>query len=84
MDTERKHGALQTLLQMEDLGEKKAAIYARLLLDAALAQGMEGVSLRHQTRKQALEMLLFGKPKIPPKNPLEKAKCKGQVRGEAE
>lgn len=84
MDTEGKHGALQTLLQMEDLGEKKAAIYARLLLDAALAQDMEGVSFRHQTRKQALETLLFGKPKTPTENPPENTKCKGQVRGEGE
>lgn len=54
---------LQSLISLEDLMEKKTKIYSRLLMDVALAKEMEGLSLRHQSRKTELERLLYGKAK---------------------
>ena len=54
---------MQELLTIEDLAEKKAKIYSRLLMDATLAKDMEELSLRHEKRKEALMLLLGEKPK---------------------
>ena len=52
---------LNVMSEMEDLAEKKAKIYSRLLTDAELAQEMEALSNRHKQRKQTLLELLGGK-----------------------
>ena len=62
---------LLKLQEMEDLASKKAGVYSRLLIDAQLAQKMEGLEKGHKERKQALESLLYEKPKKP--------KTEGQV-----
>ena len=49
---------LQALISVEDLAEKKASIYARLLTEVSLAQRMETLANAHKQRKQALEMLM--------------------------
>ena len=59
--TEEKY--LRTLYEMEDVAEKKANIYARLLLDASLAKFMEELASMHQKRKQKLWSLRFGEEK---------------------
>ena len=51
------------MLQLEDLAEKKAKIYSRLLTDNALAKEMESLSLRHEKRKEKLTILVYGKCK---------------------
>lgn len=65
---------LKQLQEMEDLASKKAGVYSRLLIDAQLAQKMEGLEKRHKERKLALENLLYDKSK--------NEKTAGQVRGE--
>ena len=65
---------LKQLQEMEDLASKKSGVYSRLLIDAQLAQKMEGQEKRHKERKVALENLLYDKPK--------NEKTAGQVRGE--
>lgn len=45
---------LTMLAEIEDLAEKKAKIYSRLLTEPALAQEMDALSARHQTRKNAV------------------------------
>lgn len=57
---ENKKKCLQELFILEDLAEKKAKIYSRLLMDVNKAQGMEGLSERHAARKTEIEKLLFG------------------------
>ena len=49
---------LQQLISVEDLAEKKASIYARLLTEVSLAQRMEKLANAHKQRKQALQALL--------------------------
>lgn len=44
-------------ISLEEIAGKKFRIYARVLIDPALAQTMEGLALRHEERK---EMLLCG------------------------
>ena len=53
-NTEREKQAIEKMLQLEDLAEKKAKIYARLLTDNALADDMNALSLRHEKRKEIL------------------------------
>ena len=48
------------LIDWEDILEKKAMIYSRLLTDPALAQEMERRSARHEKRKEDLLCLAFG------------------------
>ena len=60
MQMQREYTALQRLAYMEDLAEKKARIYSRLLMDVMLAQEMEGLAERHQQRKTEL-LALCGK-----------------------
>jgi hypothetical protein len=43
-----------TQIAYEDLAEKKAKIYARLLIDPFLAEEMEFLAVRHSDRKQRL------------------------------
>ena len=45
------------LSEAEELSVKKARIYSRLLTDAALAEDMEALALRHERRKGALDKL---------------------------
>lgn len=54
---------LESLLELEDLAEKKANIYGRLLLDVDLAKEMESLASRHKARRECLEQLLYGKSK---------------------
>ena len=58
---EKEKKSLQELLLLEDLAEKKAKIYSRLLMDTDKAKKMEALSLRHEKRKKEIEKLLFGK-----------------------
>ena len=60
---EKEKNRLQELLTLEDLAEKKAKIYSRLLMDVAKAQDMEALSARHAERKAEIEKLLFGNEK---------------------
>ena len=48
---------LSMLSEAEELSVKKARIYSRLLTDAALAEDMEALALRHERRKGALDKL---------------------------
>lgn len=50
---------LKELLALEDLAEKKAKIYSRLLIDVQKAQDMARLSARHAARKAEIEKLLF-------------------------
>ena len=67
---------IQELIALEDLAEKKTKIFSRLLMDAALAQDLESLSARHETRKQALCLLLGEKS--------DKAQKEGSQKGEQE
>lgn len=51
---------LKTLMKVEDLMEKKGKIHSRLLIDTALAKGMESLASRHEKRKETLEILMLG------------------------
>ena len=59
--TQKEKPALERLIQLEDLAEKKTKIYARLLIDVSLAKAMETLSQKHKNRKDALCTLLTGK-----------------------
>ncbi len=48
---------LKTLCALEDLAEKKSAIYSRLLMDTGLAKDMEELSNRHAKRKERIKAL---------------------------
>ena len=52
---------LKKMIQLEDLAEKKAKIYSRLLTDIHLAEEMKGLALRHEERKELLMGLTGGK-----------------------
>lgn len=58
---QKEKQALLRLSEVEDLAEKKMKIYARLLTDAALAEDMETLALRHAQRKTVLKSLACGK-----------------------
>lgn len=58
---EKEQKVLLSLLQMEDVAEKKAKIHSRLLTETALAQEMEALATRHAERKKRLEKLATGK-----------------------
>lgn len=60
---EREKKNLEELLRMEDLAEKKAKIYSRLLTDVEKAKRMEELAARHGKRKNEIEELLFGEVK---------------------
>lgn len=55
--------ALEALLGLEDLAEKKIKIFSRLLMDTGIAKQMEELSLRHEKRKEELAIFLGQKPK---------------------
>ena len=61
MEKEEKY--LKELMELEDLAEKKAKIYSRLLVEPSLAKEMESLSTRHKERKERIELLLYGKNK---------------------
>ena len=54
--------AIERVLKLEDIAEKKAKIYSRLLMSPSLAQEMESFALRHQKRKELLLEVLQGQP----------------------
>lgn len=54
---------LRGLKEGEDLLEKKAKIYARLLIEPSLSETMEGLAIRHAARKKQLEELIGGTEK---------------------
>ena len=58
---EYENEALNLLLETEDLAEKKARIYSKLLTDQSLEKEMEELALRHAKRRAGLELLLYGK-----------------------
>ena len=62
-NAEREKQAFVKMLQLEDLAEKKAKIYSRLLMDVEKAQEMEGLAARHAARKIEIEKMLFGDEK---------------------
>ncbi len=62
-EREEEKRALETLLVLEDLAEKKIKIFSRLLMDTALAKQMEELSLRHEQSKEELAVFLGRKPK---------------------
>ena len=53
--------ALENVMRLEDIAEKKTKIYSRLFTDPSLAKDMESFSLRHQKRKEELLKILTGK-----------------------
>jgi hypothetical protein len=59
---QEENSRLIALAEWEDILEKKAKIYSRLLTEAALAKTMESLSLRHEQRKQRLLALACGEP----------------------
>ena len=61
MEEEEKY--LKELMELEALAEKKARIYARLLVEPPLAKKMEELALRHEERKERLRLLLYEKSK---------------------
>ena len=52
---------LLALADWEDILEKKAKIYSRLLTDPALAKMMEDCAFRHEKRREKLLGLVCGK-----------------------
>ncbi len=58
---QREKCALMRVSEVEDLAEKKMKIYARLLTDAALAEDMETLAVKHAERKLTLQSLACGK-----------------------
>ena len=60
---EREKEVLIEVYKMEDLAEKKANIYSRLLIDMDKAQEMERLAAMHKQAKKELEILLYGKRK---------------------
>lgn len=44
----------RSIAEIEDLAEKKAKIYSRLLTETNLAEQMETLAVRHANRKQTL------------------------------
>ncbi len=61
LEMEQEKTALKALMTVEDLVEKKAKIHSRLLMDTFLAKTMEELSLRHEKRKETIEILVLGK-----------------------
>ena len=61
VSVEEEKGLLIMLSQMEDLAEKKARVYSRLLTEVSLAKTMEELSLRHEKRKEKWVALVTGK-----------------------
>ena len=59
---QEENSRLIALAEWEDILEKKAKIYSRLLTEVALAKTMESLSLRHEQRKQRLLALACGEP----------------------
>ncbi len=58
---ECENETLNFLIETEDLAEKKARIYSKLLTDQTLASEMERLAKRHVERRESLELLLYGK-----------------------
>ena len=58
---EADQSLLFTLVEWEDILEKKTKIYSRLLTEPALAKTMEDISFRHEKRKELLLALATGK-----------------------
>ena len=61
LTAEEENRAMEKLMEVEDLAEKKVKIYSRLLTDAALAEDMKSLAQRHEKRKEELFKLAFGK-----------------------
>lgn len=62
-ENSQEEQALESLLSLEDLAEKKLKIFSRILMDASVAKDMESLSLRHEQRKEELAVLLGKKRK---------------------
>lgn len=55
--------AVEKIIALEDLAEKKCKIYSRLLTEVALAKEMETLASRHAERKKGIEKTVFVKEK---------------------
>ena len=60
--SERERIAIETLLEREELAEKKARIYARLLTDTETVQRITKIAENHRKRRVALQGFLGEKP----------------------
>ena len=60
-DKEKEENALLALVNKEELVEKKAKIYAKLLMEPRLSKEMEELASRHEKRKELLLKLVTGK-----------------------
>lgn len=58
---EKEEDCLANLIEIEDLAEKKAKIYSRLLIEPSLAGEMEKIAETHRRRIEVLQRLLYGK-----------------------
>ena len=74
---EAEQSLLFTLVEWEDILEKKTKIYSRFLTEPALAKTMEDISFRHEKRKDGLLTLALGKP---PKKKNAQGRC--EMNGE--
>ena len=55
----QENRAVEKIIALEDLAEKKCKIYSRLLTEPTLAKAMEELSLRNETRKKTLLKKVF-------------------------
>ena len=60
--SERERMALKALLEREELAEKKARVYARLLTDTEAVQRITRIAENHMKRRVALQGFLGEKP----------------------
>ena len=77
LSAQEEQNLLFSLVEREDVLEKKVKIYSRLLTDPALAKTMEELSFRHEKRKDGLLTLALGKP---PKKKNVQGRC--EMNGE--
>ncbi len=60
--SEREKSVLATLIEREDLAEKKTRIYARLLTDSAVVKTLQEVADSHRKNGETLAVFLGAKP----------------------
>ena len=56
--SEKEKSVLATLIEREDLAEKKTRIYARLLTDSAVVQTLQEVADSHRKSRETLSAFL--------------------------
>lgn len=55
----QENRAVEKIIALEDLAEKKCKIYSRLLTEPTLAKQMEELASHHETRKKTLSKKVF-------------------------